>query len=212
MEATPEEILHYAEKMSTAEPPLLQELNRETHLKVLYPRMLSDHYQGRLLSLLSKIHRPKRILEIGTFTGYSCICLAEGLAEGGEIHSLEMNAELEFMIRPFLKKAGVEKQVHLHFGQALDTLRNLGGPFDLVFIDADKANYLNYYKVIFDWVSEGGLILADNVLWDGKVIGDEHQDKETQGIREFNEFVEQDKRVERVLLPIRDGLFILRKK
>lgn len=212
MEATQKEILHYSEKMSSPEPLLLQELHRQTHLKVLYPRMLSDHYQGRLLSMLSKLHSPKRILEIGTFTGYSCICLSEGLADGGEIHSLEMNAELGFIIRPFLQKAGIADQVHLHFGEALDSLKKLRGPFDMVFIDADKANYLNYYHIIFDWVPSGGLILADNVLWDGKVIGNQHQDKETRGIREFNDFIKNDTRVENFFLPIRDGLFILRKK
>ncbi|MCI4666861.1 MAG: O-methyltransferase [Bacteroidia bacterium] len=212
MEATQEEIIFYSEKMSSPEPELLQDLHRETHMKVLYPRMLSDHYQGRFLSMLAKIHRPRRILEIGTFTGYSCICLAEGLAEGGEIHTLEMNAELDFIIRPFLKRAGIEEQVHVHYGMAIDSLKNLSGPFDMVFIDADKSNYLPYYHTIFDWVPSGGLILADNVLWDGKVVGEAYQDKETNGIRTFNEFVSNDERVERVFLPIRDGLFVLRKK
>jgi len=212
MQAPTDEILAYAQSMSSEEPPLLRRLHRETHLKVLYPRMLSDHYQGRLLAMISQLIGPRRILEIGTFTGYSCICLSEGLQKKGEIHSIEMNAELEFIIRPFLKEAGIEDAVHLHFGKALEVLPDLQGPFDMVFIDADKANYLAYYKLIFDWVPSGGLIMGDNVLWDGKVIDPAVQDKETEGIREFNEFVSRDTRVDKVLLPIRDGLFLLRKK
>ncbi|MEO0898207.1 MAG: O-methyltransferase [Bacteroidota bacterium] len=205
-------ILDYALSMTEDEPALLQRLHRDTHQKVLYPRMLSDHYQGRLLALLSKLIRPKRILEIGTFTGYSCICLAEGLAEGGEIHTLEMNSELGFIIFPYLEEAGIADQVHVHFGKALDTLPTIKGEFNMVFIDADKGNYLNYYKMIIDQVPSGGLILGDNVWWDGKVLSEAFHDKESVGIREFNAFVRKDERVEKVFLPIRDGLFLLRKK
>jgi caffeoyl-CoA O-methyltransferase len=206
------ELISYAVNMSSSEPELLQRLHRETNLKVLYPRMLSDHFQGRFLSLLSKLYRPKRILEIGTFTGYSAICLGEGLPEDGEIHCLEMNAELEFIIRPFIEEAGLTSRVKLHFGLALELLEDIDGPFDMVFIDADKGNYLNYYLKVINMIPSGGIILADNVLWDGKVVNESVRDKETEGIRKFNEYVKQDESVEKVLLPIRDGLFLIRKK
>lgn len=204
-------ILTYAQAISTEEPPLLQALYRTTHLKTLYPRMASGAYQGRLLSMISRLIRPKHILEIGTFTGYGCICLAEGLDQQGHLTTIEMNPELDFIIDPFLHKAGIRDQVTVLYGKALDLLPELAGPFDLVFIDADKANYLPYYQLIWDKVPVGGLILADNVWWDGKVLDPTEADKETSGIRSFNEYVKQDKRVDQLFLPIRDGLFLLQK-
>lgn len=212
MEFLSHPIFSYVDQISSPEPEILQRLHRATHLKTLYPRMISGHLQGRFLSLLTHLIRPKRILEIGTFTGYACICLAEGLPEGGHIDTLEMNAELDFIIKPFLTEAGAIDKITVHYGKALDTLSTLSGPYDMVFIDADKANYLPYYHMIFDWVPSGGLILADNVLWDGKVIDRSHQDKETKGIQAFNDFIRADDRVEKVLLPLRDGLFMIRKK
>ncbi|MEM9897226.1 MAG: O-methyltransferase [Bacteroidota bacterium] len=212
MEFLSHPIFSYVDQISSPEPELLRRLHRETHLKVLYPRMISGHLQGRFLSLLTHLIRPRRVLEIGTFTGYAAICIGEGLPQNGELHTLEMNAELDFIIQPFLKEAGLSDRVTVHYGKAKDTLQKLNGPFDMVFIDADKANYLDYYHMVFDWLPSGGLILADNVLWDGKVIDDHAQDKETKGIKAFNDFVRKDDRVEKVLLPLRDGLFLIRKK
>jgi len=207
-----EALLAYAEAISSPEPELLARLRRETHLKTLYPRMVSGPYQGRLLALISQMLRPQRILEIGTFTGYSCICLAEGLAANGQLITLEMDAELAYLIRPALKEAGIEHQVDLRFGRALELLPQLEGPFDLVFIDADKANYVTYYQEVLSKLSPNGVILADNVLWNGKVLNPQIMDKETEGLRKFNETVQQDDRVEQVLLPVRDGLMLIRKK
>ncbi|MDW3650176.1 MAG: O-methyltransferase [Bacteroidia bacterium] len=206
-----EDIEKYIESYSSEEPELLRKLRRRTHVEVLYPRMLSGPYQGRLLAMISHLLRPERILEIGTFTGYSCICLAEGLAAGGKIVSLELIREREDFIRKWLKEAGIEEQVELIFGDAYDTLPNLSGEFDLIFLDANKARYLDYYHLVFPLLKKGGLILADNVLWDGKILSDTYTDKETLGIRAFNDFVAQDERVSKVLLPIRDGLYLIRK-
>lgn len=206
-----EEIENYIESHSSEEPPLLKALRRQTHLEVLYPRMISGPYQGRLLSMVSQLLQPRNVLEIGTFTGYSCICLAEGLAPGGKITSLELILEREDFIRYWLDKAGISDQVELVFGNAYDTIPNLAGEYDLIFLDANKAAYLDYYQMVFPLLKPGGVILADNVLWDGKILYDQYQDKETNGIRAFNEFVAQDKRVSKVLLPIRDGLYLIRK-
>ncbi|MEM6801385.1 MAG: O-methyltransferase [Bacteroidota bacterium] len=206
-----EEIEKYIDSHSSPEPELLQKLRRKTHLEVLYPRMLSGPYQGRLLSLISQLLRPQNVLEIGTFTGYSCICLAEGLAPGGKITSLELIHEREDFIRYWLKKAEIEDQVELIFGNAHDTIPNLSGPFDLIFLDANKSSYLEYYHMCFPLLKAGGVILADNVLWDGKILDESISDKETDGIRAFNEFVAQDDRVSKILLPIRDGLYLIRK-
>ncbi len=206
------DIFSYAQDFSSAEPPLLAELYRTTQLKTLYPRMVSGAYQGRLLAFLSKLIQPQHILEIGTFTGYGCICLAEGLRPDGRITTLEMNPELGFIIDPYLERAGIKAQVQVMFGKAADIIPNLEGPFDLVFIDADKSNYLTYYHQIWDKVPSGGVIMADNVWWDGKVQDLQVTDKETRGIRTFNEFVTQDERVDHIFLPIRDGLLLLRKR
>ena len=202
----------YIESHTSEEPELLKRLNRKTHLEVLYPRMISGHYQGRFLSMISKMMRPESILEVGTFTGYSCICLAEGLAPNGKITSIELNHELEAFIRPWLEKAGIADRVDLRFGEAQEIIPQLAGPFDLAFIDADKGAYLDYYQMVLPKMSLGGLILADNTLWSGKVLEENSSSKETLGLQAFNDFVAADKTVEKVLLPVRDGLTIIRKK
>ena len=194
------------------EPETLKKLNRQTHLRVLYPQMLSGHYQGRLLAFFSQMIRPKRILEVGTFTGYSCICLAEGLAEDGKIITLEKDPELETYIRPALQEVGIEDKVDLKFGNAMEIIPQLSGEFDLVFIDADKGNYLFYYKMILPMVRKNGFILADNTLWRGKILDQTKKDKETAGIRDFNDFIANDDRIEQLILPIEDGLTVVRKK
>jgi len=213
MEFIDEALLHYAEQHSAAEPELLAKLNRETYLKVMQPRMLSGHLQGRFLSFLSKLLMPKCILEIGTYTGYSALCLAEGLQPNGVLHTIDNNDERESMLQRYFKEAGEEKRIHMHTGNALDIIPNLEGPFDLVFIDADKNNYVNYYNLIIDKVRPGGLIIADNVLWSGKVLQElKANDKDTATLIEYNNLIASDKRVEALLLPIRDGLNIARKK
>ena len=196
-----------------AEPELLAQLNRETHLKILQPRMLSGALQGRYLAMISKLAKPKYILEIGTYTGYSALCLAEGLEEGGELHTLEINDELETMCRKYFAEAGKAEQIHLHIGDALDTLQNLKRDWDLIFIDADKPRYLDYYKLPIPRLKSGAFILADNVLWSGKVIEElQPNDESTLALLEFNTFVQEDDRVENLLLPLRDGLMCIRVK
>ncbi len=213
MQTTDIDLEKYAEDFTTDESPLLQKLYRETNLKILYPQMLSGKLQGSLLKMISKMIRPEKILEIGTFTGYSAICLSEGLAANGVLHTIEVNPELEEMIRRYFAEAGISDKVKLHIGNALDIILTLDDTFDLVFIDADKENYLNYFKMIFDKVRKGGFILADNVLWGGKVLKKTpSSDTESNGIKEFNEYVKNDDRVENVLLPIRDGVMIIRKR
>ncbi len=207
----PESLETYIEDISSGEPELLQRLNRETHLKVLYPRMLSGPVQGRFLSMLTKMLAPKRILEVGTFTGYSALCMGEGLPEEGVIDSIELIAEREWLIRKYLEQARIEDRVNLLFGRALDIIPELEGPYELVFLDADKANYSTYYELILPKMPSGGILVADNVLWDGKVVDPNVQDKETNGIRNFNQLVRNDNRVEQVLLPLRDGMLMVRK-
>jgi caffeoyl-CoA O-methyltransferase len=198
---------------SQEEPLLLKELNRETHAKVLVPRMLSGHLQGRVLSMLSKMIQPKRVLEIGTYTGYSALCLSEGLQEGGMLHTIDINEELENMVRGYFKKAGAENRITYHIGNALKIIPGLKEKFDLVFIDADKESYSNYYDLVFDMVRPGGYIIADNVLWSGKILGDlSKMDKDTKAILGYSKKVHADARVDHVLFPIRDGLMIARKK
>jgi len=210
MELLTEGLQAYLEQHMDAEPELLAHINRETHLKVPMPRMLSGHFQGRLLSLLSKLQSPKRILEIGTYTGYATICLAEGLAEDGIIHTIDINEELEDRVREYFKKSGFEDNIRYHIGNALEIIPGLNETFDLIFIDADKKNNGNYYDLVFDKVRKGGLILVDNVLWSGKVLSGKN-DKDTAGILEFNKKITNDKRTEKIILPVRDGLFIIRK-
>lgn len=212
MDILPIALQAYLDDHCDPEPEALQQLNRETHLKVLRPHMLSGHYQGRLLSFLSKMVAPKCILEIGTFTGYSAICLAEGLAEGGILHTIEVNREMEDIINSHFKLTNVENKIKLHFGQAEAIIPDLQADiFDLVFIDADKKNNFTYFQLVFDKVRSGGLIIIDNVLWKGKVYGDE-KDADTENIRKLNDQIAVDSRVEKLILPVRDGLLVIRKK
>jgi len=212
MEILPHDLQLYLEDHCDPEPPELQKINRETYLKVLQPHMLSGHYQGRLLSMLSKMMQPRRILEIGTFTGYSTICLAEGLTEDGIIHTIEVNTEMEEMLNQHFKSTNVDKKVKLHFGHAAQIIVQIPEDnFDLVFIDADKKNNLHYFNLVIDKVRSGGLIIIDNVLWKGKVYGDD-SDPDTRSIRELNDQVAKDTRVEKLILPVRDGVLLIRKK
>ncbi|SEQ75988.1 O-methyltransferase [Pedobacter rhizosphaerae] len=200
-------LLRYCEP----ESELLQQIDRETNLKVLMPRMLSGHYQGRVLSFLSKMISPKRILEIGTFTGYATLCLAEGLTADGILYTLDINLELEDMVRGHFAQSAYNKQINYILGDATQTLNDLDEVFDLVFIDADKKNNGTYYDLIFDRVRPGGIIIVDNVLWSGKVLHNQ-QDKDTRNITNFNDKIATDDRVEKMILPVRDGLFVIRKK
>jgi len=212
MDFSDPQIIKYVENHTSPEPGILRKIARETHLKVLRPRMLSGHLQGRLLSLFSKLIRPHYALDIGTYTGYSAICLTEGLAKNGKLITIEKNDELEPMIREFFAEAGLEDRIELLIGDAKDIIPQLNHKFDLVFIDADKEFYQSYYELIIDKVSAGGLIIADNALWDGKVAAPASpKDKDTPELVAFNKMVQDDPRVENILLPIRDGLMIIRK-
>lgn len=202
----------YLHSHSTPMSDALQWLERETHIRTNHARMLSGREQGSLLSLISELTRPSCILELGVFTGYSTICLAKGLAEGGTIHAVEINDELEDLIREGYCRAGIEDRVQLHFGDAKQIIPQLDCCFDLVYIDANKREYTDYYRLVFDKVTPGGLILADNVLWDGKVLQEPMpEDAQTRGIAAFNDLVAADERVENFILPLRDGLNIIRK-
>lgn len=200
----------YCEDHSSPVDPVLHELERETHLKTLAPQMLSGHVQGQMLALISRLMRPHNVLEIGTFTGYASICLARGLADGGVLQTIEINPELEHIIRKYIHKAGLEEEIQLFIGDAFEVIPTLIGEFDLVFIDAGKQDYAAFYDLIIDRVRPGGLILADNVLWSGKVL-EPDQDKDARIIHAFNEKLRQDPEVETLMLPIRDGLLIARK-
>ena len=211
MDFISERLLDYANTHSEPIPPLLEALARETHQKVLQPRMLSGPLQGRFLSLLSKLTQPKRILEIGTFTGYATLCLAEGLAEKGELHTIDCNEELVHFQKKYFDKSSYSHQIHQHLGEALTIIPQIKGPFDLVFLDADKKNYANYFDCILPKMTAGGLIISDNVLWSGKVLqGADDNDIETKKLQEFNTKIVADKRVTSVLLPLRDGLTLSR--
>jgi len=205
-----DKLLEYITSCSSPEDPVLSELYRETHSKVLYPRMISGHLQGKLLEFISRMIQPATILEIGTYTGYSAICLAKGLKPGGKLHTLEINDELQPVISTYIRKAGLQETIILHTGDARKLIPSLPMEFDLVFIDADKQQYLEYYNAAIVKTRMDGYILVDNVLWDGKVIRPS-RDKETAGIIEFNEFVKNDHRVEQLILPVRDGLMLMRK-
>lgn len=213
MEFLDKELDEYIAKHSSPESQLLQHLNRDTWANVLMPRMLSGHLQGRVLSMLSHMIKPKRVLEIGTYTGYSAICLAEGLEKDGIMHTIDINEELSDMVNAYFKEARIEDKTRYHIGNALEIIPKLNEQWDLVFIDADKENYSNYFDLVIDQVGQGGFIIADNVLWSGKVLekNREKTDKDTLAIMEFNEKVHQDNRVENVLFPVRDGLMVLRK-
>ena len=203
-------IRQYAEQHTAGESRLLQFINRETHAKILMPRMLSGHLQGRLLAMISKMVRPKAILEIGTYTGYSAICMAEGLQEGGILYTIDINEELENRVKGYFQEAGLASRIDFRIGNATEVIPSINASFDLVFIDADKENYSRYYELVINKVNLGGIILADNVLWSGKVL-DSKADKDTQAIKDFNSKVHDDPRVENLLLPVRDGIMILRK-
>lgn len=214
MHFLPEDIDNYVEEHSENEPELLQQLNRETNQKILQPRMLSGHYQGRVLSMVSKLMSPENILEIGTYTGYSALCLAEGIQKHGELHTIDINEELYDFQRRYFNKSDYGNQIIQHLGNALDIVPNLDKTFDLVFIDADKENYTNYFNIIIDKLNTGGIILSDNVLWSGKVLDTifKKEDTSTPALIAYNKLLKDDKRVDTVVLPIRDGLTISRKK
>lgn len=212
MEFIDEKIENYALAHSQAESLLLQKLNRDTCAKILMPRMLSGHLQGNLLSVFSNMMQPLQILEIGTYTGYSAICLATGLQPLGKLHTIDINEELEIMVRKFFNEAGLSDKINYYIGNALQIIPTINETFDLVFIDADKKNYANYYDLVFDKVRAGGYIIADNVLWSGKVAdAPEKMDADTKAIDSFNKKIHNDTRVEHTLLPIRDGLMLVRK-
>lgn len=212
MEFLPKNIDDYACRHTQNENPLLSELNRETWAKVLIPRMLSGHLQGRTLSMFSKMIRPKVILEIGTYTGYSAICLAEGLGENGKLYTIDINEELETMSSSYFKKAGIKDKVKQYVGNALEIVPSINDSFDLVFIDADKENYSNYFDLVIDKMPIGGFIIADNVLWSGKVVEEiKENDSETKALINYNTKIHQSDRVENLLLPVRDGLMICQK-
>ncbi|WP_430403002.1 O-methyltransferase [Fluviicola sp.] len=213
MEFIDQSLDDYCGAHTTAESALLAKLNRDTHVNILQPRMLSGHFQGRLLSLLSKMIRPERILEIGTYTGYSALCMAEGLTETGKIITLDINAQLEDFVRSYISESEYASKVDYRICNAMEEIPQLNEQFDLVFIDADKMNYINYYNLVFDQVKPGGYIFSDNVLWSGKVVQTEGKiDKDTQLLKEFNQLIQNDPRVENILLPIRDGIMIARKR
>jgi predicted O-methyltransferase YrrM len=204
------EIENYIEQHSSTEEKTLKELNRETYLKVQMPTMLSGHLQGLFLEMITRMQQPKRILEIGTYTGYSGICLAKGLADDGILYTIDVNEELQPMVEQYFAKAGLSKKVKQLIGDAREIIPTLNETFDLVFIDADKVNYSTYYDLVFDKVRTGGYIIADNVLWSGKVLL-EKKDKDTIAIDSYNKKVQADNRVETFILPLRDGLNIARK-
>ena len=213
MHFLPEELDEYIVAHSQKEPELLAKLNRETNQKVMQPRMLSGHYQGRVLSLLSKLIRPKTILEIGTYTGYSALCLAEGMPEDGILHTIDVNEELFDFQKKYFEKSDYRDQIKQYLGDATEIVPEIDSNFDLVFIDADKPNYPKYFELIISKMNRGGVILSDNVLWSGKVIEKVKKDDEsTQALLKYNKLLAEDERVETVILPVRDGLTLTRVK
>lgn len=206
-----EELENYVENNSQTEPELLVQLFKETHQKILQPRMLSGHFQGRVLSMLSKIINPKNILEIGTYTGYAALCLAEGLQENGTLDTIDIKEELVSIQQKYFDLSPWKNQITAHLGEALQIIPTLDRKFDLVFIDADKENYINYFNMIVPMMNKGGIILSDNVLWSGKILEELNpKDMSTKILLEYNKIVNEDSRVETVLLPIRDGLTVTR--
>jgi len=210
MEFIDQSIEEYARLHTEPENDLLKELVRETHVMVLQPRMLSGHLQGRFLSFISKVYQPALIVEIGTYTGYSALCLAEGLQKDGRLITIDVNEELESFTRSFFDRSSFKNQIDYRIADAAVEIPSISGPIDLVFIDADKRNYALYFDLVIDKMRSGGLILVDNVLWSGKIIDESAKDKSTQALRDFNTKVATDSRVEPLLMPIRDGLFLLR--
>ena len=203
----------YAEEKSSSEPKYLQELSRATQAKVLQPRMLSGHLQGRVLAMLSKIQAPNTILEIGTYTGYSALCLAEGLSESGQLHTIDINEELKPMVDEYVQKAEMQNLITQHVGNALEIIPQLNYKWDIVFIDADKENYINYFNLIAPQLNKGAIVIIDNVLWSGKVLEKSNEkDQETLTLKSLNQMLKEDERFDVVLLPIRDGLTVCRLK
>ncbi|WP_455498065.1 O-methyltransferase [Coprobacter sp.] len=194
------------------EGEFLKKLNRDTHVNILRPRMLSGHLQGRILKMICRMIRPNRILELGTFTGYSALCMVESLPTDGELHTIEVDDEIEDFTRSYLEQSPYKDRIYLHIGDAMKIVPTFNKTFDLVFIDADKRHYCEYYDLVFDKIRPGGFILADNTLWDGKVTDTEARDGQTVGIRKFNDMVAADTRVEKVIVPLRDGLTLIWKK
>lgn len=208
-----ERLEHYIRHHIDKEPRILTELDRAAHRDLLYPRMVSGHLQGRILYMLCQMIQPKRILEIGTFAGYSALCMAEALKKGALIHTIEVNDELQDFTQGFFDASEYGDMIKLHIGDALEIIPHLDDKFDLVFIDANKRNYIDYYNIVFDRLNPGAYIIADNILWDGKVVEEVvKKDKQTQGILAFNKMVQEDERVENVILPIRDGMMVVRKR
>jgi predicted O-methyltransferase YrrM len=213
MEFLEKKLADYCESHTSPESELLSKLNRDTHAKVVSSRMLSGHLQGRLLSFISKLQQPQLIVEIGTYTGYSALCLAEGLSEKGKLISIDVNEETSYYAQSFINKSTYKNKIELIVADAKTIVPTISEPIDLVFIDADKKNYLSYYHLLIEKLTTGGLIIADNVLWSGKItmpVSD--MDRETLALHEFNNFIQNDERVENMLLPIRDGLMVIRKK
>ncbi|MDR2475685.1 MAG: O-methyltransferase [Bacteroidales bacterium] len=206
-----QEIEKYILSHIDKEPELLQQLSRDVHIKMLRPRMLSGHLQGRLLKMLCRMIRPKRVLEIGTYVGYSALCMAEALTDEAVLHTIEINDELEDFIHQYFNQTEISKKIHLHIGDAFAIVPIIDETFDLVFIDGDKRDYWKYYDLVFDKVQAGGFILADNTLWNEKVIDDNQPDKRTNGILYFNDRIATDKRIEKVMLPMRDGITLIHK-
>jgi predicted O-methyltransferase YrrM len=210
MDFLPADLQKYVEDHTSVEPELLKRIARDTHAKVLMPRMLSGHVQGRFLSMISQMIRPKNILEVGTYTGYSAICLAEGLLPQGKLVTIDVNEELESRVRHYIQQAGLTQKIDYLIGEAARLIPTLDLMFDLVFIDADKESYSKYYDLVFDKIPSGGIILADNVLWSGKVTKPK-PDKDTRALLDFNQKIKNDPRVECLLLPLRDGIMMVRK-
>ncbi|HHZ64197.1 MAG TPA: O-methyltransferase [Flavobacteriales bacterium] len=213
MEFLEDKLLQYIEDNTEQEPEVLKKLYRETYANVLVPRMIAGHYQGRVISMLSKMIKPKQILEIGTYTGYSAICWAEGLVAGGMVHSIDINEEIKDMVDRYIEEAGIRNNVTQYIGNALSIIPQINETFDIVYIDADKENYSNYFDEVIDKVHAGGFIIADNVLWSGKVLEtSDTRDEDTEALVAYSKKIREDDRVENVLLPIRDGLLVARKK
>lgn len=208
---TDSEIDRYVDDHTQKEPAILHELTRATYLKVLRPRMLSGNLQGQFLKMICKMIGAKRVLEIGTYTGYAAISMAMGLEEKGEVHTIDVNDEIEEFTSDFIERSGYSDRIHFHIGDASEVIKTLDGMFDMVFIDADKRKYSEYYDLVFDKVRSGGIIIADDALWDGNVLDNDRHDAQTIGIKHFNEKIQLDDRVENILLPIRHGLMIVRK-
>ena len=210
MDFISDKLADYLNKNSEKEPEILSRLSKETHQKILQPRMLSGHLQGRFLSFISKIKSPDKILEIGTYTGYSTICLAEGLSKNGKIDTIDKNEELIKIQNKYFEKSGFRNKIIQHTGNALDILKNLNEKYDIIFIDADKENYINYFNQVSNKLSKNGIIISDNVLWSGKVLDSNQMDEETSILVQFNKIINDDKRFKSIILPIRDGISISR--